>query len=74
MNWIGTKKQKESITNDGYHLLVKCIDESRYTWTVSYRGNMLQKFKNKPITKNSMPRAKRQAIRLMVYHMLKKLH
>lgn len=74
MNWIGTKKQKESITNDGYHLVVKRIDDSRYIWSVCYRGNQLQRIKNMPVTKGSMPRAKRQAIRLMVYHMQKKLH
>lgn len=73
MNWTGTKIQKETITNDGYHLVVKSIDTSMYTWLVSFKGSLVKRFENKPIFKDSMPRAKRQAIRLMVWHMQKKI-
>lgn len=72
MNWTGTKKQKETITNDGYHLIVKSINYHGYTWLVYFKGNMVERFQNKPIFKDSIPRAKRQAIRLMVWHMQKK--
>ncbi len=72
MKWIGTKRQKETITNDGYHLVVKYLDKAKYTWLVSFKGNLIKRFENKSIFKESMPRAKRQAIRLMIWHMQKK--
>lgn len=73
MNWVGSENQKESITEDGYHLIVKYIDELRYSWKVYYQGSQINKIKSQSNFKASMPRAKRQAIRLMVYHMLKKV-
>lgn len=74
MNWIGTKKQKESITDDGYHLIVKYVNHNSYTWLVYFKGKLLKNFENKSLFKDSIPRAKRQAIRLMVRHMLKKIN
>jgi len=73
MNWTGTNKQKETITDDGYRLIVKCVDKCTYTWSVFYRGNRIKKFTDKSPFKETMARAKRQAIRLMVNHMLKKI-
>ena len=73
MIWEGNKKQKEAITNDGYCLIVKHIDELKYTWKVYYRTKQVKPFKSKPIFKETIPQAKRQAIRLMVCHQLKKI-
>lgn len=73
MKWTGTEKQKETITSDGYHLIVKRVNETKYSWAVSYNGNVIKKFENKSKFKDTIPRAKRQAIRLMVSHMLNKI-
>lgn len=73
MTWNGTEKYMETETNDGYLLTVKSIATSKYTWTVYYEGKRIQHLKNSPIFKDCIPRAKRQAIRLMVWHMLKKI-
>ena len=73
MNWIGTKNQKETITNDGYHLVVVQVDPSRYTWIVSYNGSIVNKIKNQSSFKTSLSTAKRQAIRLMINHLRDKV-
>ena len=72
MIWSGTKKYMESETNDGYLLTVKYMAESKYTWTVYFKGRRIKPLNNS-IYKNNLPRAKRQAIRLMVWHVLKKV-
>lgn len=74
MTWNGTKKYMEAETMDGYLLTVKPITISKYTWTVYYNGTRINHLKNSPIYKDNMPKAKRQAIRLMVSHMLQKLN
>lgn len=73
MNWVGSEKQKESITEDGYHLIVKYIDDLGYSWKVYYKENLVKNLENQPSFKATIPRAKRQAIRVMVYHMMKKV-
>lgn len=72
MKWIGSKKQKEAITKDGYHLIIKCLGDYKYAWIVYFKGDLIKGFENKPVYKDSMDKAKRQALRLMVQHMLKK--
>lgn len=71
MIWFGSKKTKEAITNDGYHLKVKYIEDNKYIWIVHYNEVRLEYIPNKPIFVNNFAKAKRQAIRLMLKHMLK---
>ncbi|WP_298423402.1 hypothetical protein [uncultured Kordia sp.] len=73
MTWKGTKNYMEAETNDGYLLTVKPMKPSKYTWNVYYKGKRIQHLENNPIYKENIPRAKRQAIRLMVSHMLKRI-
>lgn len=73
MNWSGDDKRKEAFTNDGYHLVIKQIEDSKYMWKVFYQKKLIMPYRKNPVFKNSIPKAKRQAIRLMVNHMLKKI-
>jgi hypothetical protein len=71
MRWIKSKDVIESHTDEGYHLKVICVSDI-FFWYVYYRGMLLKFNKTKFIYKKSLASAKRQAISLMVTHMLKK--
>lgn len=72
MNWEGSDKQKEAVTNDGYHLIVKRIGEDKYAWKVYHNSRNITSFDSKPVFKKTLPQAKRQAIQLMINHLLKR--
>jgi len=66
MNWRGTKKYKELITEDGYYLKVEYLEELKYSWIVYWRGKILERSISECDFAKSMQLAKAKARLSMV--------
>ena len=69
MRWKGNKKQKEVITEDGYHLKAEYINDSKYWWIVYKNGTVLYRAMAETEFTKSLQTAQVKAQQQMIKHL-----
>lgn len=73
MNWERKNSKILAKSNDGYELVVLCENEHTYKWLVYFNKKIINNINKNSTKKKSLQQAKRQAIRVMIKHMLQKI-
>lgn len=70
MKWIGDKRNKEILTEDGYYLQIRFVEDlESYWWATFLNGHQIASAVSEKEMKNSLSAAQKAAQRVMIKHL-----